>query len=314
MKGIILAGGAGTRLHPCTWVVNKQLLPLYDKPMIYYPLSVLMIAGIREVLIISTPLDLSMFEKLLGDGTRLGMRFKYAVQPQPQGLAQAFIIGKDFLAGDSACLILGDNILYGHGLTEIVRNASQIQRGGLVFAYQVNDPGRYGVVEFDNAGKAISIEEKPIQPKSRYAVPGLYFYGPEVCKEAAKLPKSDRGEYEITGLNQIFLDRGELQVIKMSRGIAWLDTGTYESLLEASSFVQIIQTRQGLCVACLEEIAVNNRWIRIEDVEDIVKTMGQSSYAQYLRSFLKDYTGKHLGPLGQIDILVKNDIKGNVRR
>ena len=294
MKGIILAGGVGTRLHPCTLIVNKQLLPVYDKPMIYYPLSVLMLVGIREVLIISTSLDLSMFQKLLGDGTRLGMRFEYVVQPQPQGLAQAFIIGKDFLAGDSVCLILGDNILYGHGLTEIVRNASQIRRGGLIFAYQVSDSSRYGVVEFDPTGKVISLEEKPIQPKSHYAVPGLYFYGPEVCVEVAKLTKSARGEYEITGLNQIFLDRGELQVVKMGRGIAWLDTGTYESLLEASRFVEIIQTRQGLCVACLEEIAVSNHWIGIEVVEDIVKTMGQSSYAQYLRNFLKDYTGKDL--------------------
>lgn len=297
MKGIILAGGNGTRLHPCTWIVNKQLLPLYDKPMIYYPLSVLMLAGIREVLIISTPLDLPMFKKLLSDGTRLGMNFEYAVQSQPDGLAQAFVIGKDFLAGDAACLILGDNILYGHGLTEIVRNASQIRQGGLIFAYPVNDPSRYGVVEFDNSGKVISIEEKPTQPKSRFAVPGLYFYGPEVCQETAKLTKSARGEFEITALNQIFLDRGELQVIKMSRGIAWLDTGTYQNLLEASSFVQIIQTRQGLSVACLEEIAVNNRWIGIEQVENIIKTMGQSSYAQYLRIFLKDYMVKHLNPL-----------------
>lgn len=286
MKGIILAGGAGTRLHPCTKVVSKQLMPVYDKPMIYYPLSVLMLAGIREVLIISTPHDLPLFRALLDDGARLGMRFEYAEQPRPEGLAQAFTIGHEFLAGEPAGLILGDNILYGHGMTEMLQQAAKTRRGGLIFAYQVKDPERYGVVEFDAQGQAVSLEEKPKQPKSPYAVPGLYFYGPEVCSEARRLKPSARGELEITDLNKAFLKRGELQVLKMGRGVAWLDTGTHQSLLEASSFVQTVQDRQGLMVACLEEIALLAGWIGPAQVRAEAERMGKSPYSAYLRSLL----------------------------
>jgi len=287
MKGIILAGGAGTRLYPCTKVVSKQMMPVYDKPMIYYPLSVLMLAGIREVLVISTPHDLPFFRELLGDGVRLGMRFAYAEQPRPEGLAQAFTIGRDFVAGEPACLILGDNILYGHGMTEMLQEAARTRGGGLIFAYQVKDPERYGVVEFDAAGKAVSLEEKPKQPKSHYAVPGLYFYGPEVCTEAGRLKPSARNELEITDLNRVFLDRGELRVLKMGRGIAWLDTGTHESLMEASSFVQTVQDRQGLMVACLEEIAWTAGWIGPEQVKAEAESMGKSPYSAYLWELLK---------------------------
>ncbi|MCX5796556.1 MAG: glucose-1-phosphate thymidylyltransferase RfbA [Elusimicrobia bacterium] len=286
MKGIILAGGAGTRLYPCTKVVSKQMMPVYDKPMIYYPLSVLMLAGIREALIISTPHDLPFFRELLGDGTRLGMRFAYAEQPRPEGLAQAFLIGKDFLAGEPAGLILGDNILYGHGMTEMLQKAAQTSHGGLIFAYQVKDPERYGVVEFDAHGKAISLAEKPKRPKSHYAVPGLYFYGPEVCAEAAKLKPSPRNELEITDLNTAFLKRGELQVLKMGRGIAWLDTGTHQSLMDAASFVQTVQDRQGLMVACLEEIALMAGWIGLDEVKAEAERMGKSPYSSYLRHLL----------------------------
>lgn len=286
MKGIILAGGAGTRLYPCTKVVSKQMMPVYDKPMIYYPLSVLMLAGIREALLISTPHDLPFFRELLGDGTRLGMRFAYAEQPRPEGLAQAFLIGKDFLAGEPAGLILGDNILYGHGMTEMLQKAAQTSHGGLIFAYQVKDPERYGVVEFDAHGKAISLAEKPKRPKSHYAVPGLYFYGPEVCAEAAKLKPSPRNELEITDLNTAFLKRGELQVLKMGRGIAWLDTGTHQSLMDAASFVQTVQDRQGLMVACLEEIALMAGWIGLDEVKAEAERMGKSPYSSYLRHLL----------------------------
>ncbi len=282
MKGIILAGGAGTRLHPLTKVVSKQLMPVYDKPMIYYPLSVLMLAGIREVLIISTPQDLPRFRELLGDGARLGMRFTYAEQAVPNGLAQAFVIGKDFLAGGPGCLILGDNIFYGAGLTETVRRAAQLNQGGLVFAYWVKDPTAYGVVAFDANGTASSLEEKPKQPKSNYAVPGLYFYGPEVCAEAARLKPSARGEYEITDLNRVFLERGQLQVEVFGRGTAWLDTGTHQSLLEAGNFVEAIENRQGLKVACLEEIAWTNGWIGPDQVKAEAASMGKSAYAAYL--------------------------------
>jgi len=246
-----------------------------------------MLAGIRDVLVISTPFDLPGFERLLGDGSRLGMRLSYAAQPRPDGLAQAFTIGSPFLAGGPGCLILGDNIFYGHGLTEVVKQAAQIRRGGLVFAYYVRAPERYGVVEFDGQGRAISIEEKPKQPKSHYAVPGLYFYGPEVCEEAGRLKPGVRGEYEITDLNRIFLDRGELQVLKLGRGTAWLDTGTHESLLEAGNFVQAIEARQGLKIACLEEIAWNNGWIGPEQVRAEAESMGKSAYAAYLWDLLK---------------------------
>jgi glucose-1-phosphate thymidylyltransferase len=287
MKAIILAGGAGTRLHPLTKVVSKQLMPVYDKPMIYYPLSVVMLAGIREVLIISTPHDLPGFRALLGDGARLGMSFSYAEQPRPDGLAQAFTIGREFLAGGPGCLVLGDNIFYGHGMTETVRRAAQVTKGGVVFAYWVKDPERYGVVEFDAAGTALSIEEKPKQPRSNWAVPGLYFYGPEVCAEAAALKPSARGEYEITDLNRVFLARGELQVEKLGRGTAWLDTGTHQSLLEAGQFVHAIEERQGLKVACLEEIAWHNGWIGRAQVEAEATSMGKSAYAAYLWDLLK---------------------------
>lgn len=289
MKGIILAGGAGTRLHPCTWVVSKQLLPVFDKPMIYYPLSTLMLAGIREVLIISTPHDLPRFQELLGDGARLGMQFSYAEQPVPNGLAQAFVIGREFLGGSPACLILGDNIFFGRGLTEIVRRGARVEHGGLIFAYRVRDPERYGVVEFDAAGNAISIEEKPKQPKSHYAVPGLYFYGPEVCEEAARLRPSARGEYEITDLNRIFLERKELKVELLGRGIAWLDTGTHQSLLDAANFVAAVQARQGLQIACLEEIAWQQGWIGPEEIQKEAERMGRSTYAEYLWQLLQEY-------------------------
>ena len=282
MKAIILAGGAGTRLHPCTKVVSKQLMPVYDKPMIYYPLSTVMLAGMQEVLIISTPHDLPRFRELLGDGQRLGMKLSYAEQAIPNGLAQAFVIGREFLNGESACLILGDNIFYGHGMTEITRQATQVKKGGVVFAYYVSDPERYGVVEFSNNGVAVSLEEKPKQPKSRFAVPGIYFYGPEVCEEAAQLKPSARGEYEITDLNRVFLEKKSLRVEKLGRGIAWLDTGTHQSLLEAGNFVEALETRQGLKIACLEEIAWHNGWIGPAEVKAEAQSMGRSAYADYL--------------------------------
>ena len=288
MKGIILAGGSGTRLHPITLATSKQLLPVYDKPMVYYPLSVLMLAGIREVLVISTPQDLPGFQRLLGDGSRFGMVLEYAEQPKPEGLAQAFTIGRDFIAGQPVCLVLGDNLFYGNGLTGLVRQAAQTQRGGLVFAYQVNNPEQYGVVEFGADGRAVSLEEKPAKPRSHFAVPGLYFYGPEVCAMAAALPRSKRGEFEITDLNRIFLERGELGVRPMGRGIAWLDTGTHETLLEAAEFVHVVQNRQGLMIGCLEEIAWRNSWIDRPRLEASVEIMGRSTYAEYLRRLLRE--------------------------
>ena len=286
MKAIILAGGAGTRLHPLTRVVSKQLMPIYDKPMIYYPLSTLMLAGMREVLIISTPGDLPNFRRLFGSGAALGMTIAYAEQPTPAGLAQAFTIGREFIAGQPCCLILGDNIFYGQGMTGSTRAATALTAGGLIFAYYVRDPERYGVVEFDRQGTAISLEEKPALPKSKFAVPGLYFYGPEVCDEAARLKPSKRGELEITDLNRVFLERGVLRVEKLGRGIAWLDTGTHQSLMEAGSFIQAIEERQGLKVACLEEIAWRNGWIGAPEVEAAATSMGKSGYADYLRDLL----------------------------
>lgn len=287
MKGIILAGGSGSRLHPLTKAVSKQLLPIYDKPMIYYPLSVLMLAGLREVLIISTPYDLPCFQRLFGDGSQLGMRIEYAQQPSPDGLAQAFIIGREFLAGSPACLILGDNLFYGHGLSEMVCDAAELEQGARIFAYPVSDPERYGIVEFDQTtGRALSLEEKPAKPKSNHAIPGLYFYDANVCDYAASLKPSPRGELEITDLNRLYLERKELSVQKMGRGFAWLDTGTHRSLVEATNFIQAIEERQGLKVACLEEIALENGWISGSEVAAAASSMGKSSYGDYLRSLL----------------------------
>jgi len=283
MKGIILAGGSGTRLHPLTLAVSKQLMPVYDKPMIYYPLSVLMMAGINEILIISTPHDLPHFEKLLGDGKNLGCRFEYAVQHVPNGLAQAFVIGKDFIGDDKAALILGDNIFYGAGLGKLLRE-NQNPDGGVVFAYHVSDPERYGVVEFDKDNKAISIEEKPLKPKSNYAVPGLYFYDNDVVEIAANLQPSARGEYEITDVNKVYLERGKLKVGILDRGTAWLDTGTFASLMQAGQFVQVIEERQGLKIGCIEEIAFRMGYINKEQLHELAKPLVKSGYGTYLMS------------------------------
>ena len=287
MRGIILAGGSGTRLHPVTRAISKQLLPVYDKPMIYYPLSVLMLAGIREVLVISTPHDLPLFRNLLGDGRQWGLRLEFAEQPRPEGLAQAFIIGREFLAGGPAALVLGDNLFYGHGLTEAVQRAAALKTGGRIFAYRVKDPQRYGVVEFDTSGRAIGLEEKPSAPRSHFAVPGLYFYGSDVCDLAANLAPSPRGELEITDLNRIYLQRGDLTVEQLGRGIAWFDTGTHRSLLDAATFIAAIQERQGLQVACLEEIAWEQGWIDAAGLASAIEGMGKSSYADYLRDLLR---------------------------
>ena len=287
MKGIILAGGSGTRLYPITKGVSKQLVPIYDKPMIYYPLSVLMLAGIKEVLIITTPQDQPSFINLLGDGSELGMRFEYVVQPSPDGLAQAFILGEEFLAGDDACLVLGDNIFYGHGLTELlaksIKNAKD-ENKATVFGYYVSDPERYGVAEFNDSGDVISIEEKPKEPKSNYAVVGLYFYPNDVVKKAKDVKPSDRGELEITTLNQDYLNENRLKVELMGRGYAWLDTGTHESLLEASSFIQTIENRQSLKVACLEEIAYEMGYISKEKLLELAEPLKKNQYGQYLIS------------------------------
>jgi len=285
MKGIILAGGSGTRLYPLTKGVSKQLMPIYDKPMIYYPLSILMLAGIKEVLIISTPEDLPRFEQLLGDGSDIGMRFEYIVQPSPDGLAQAFILGKDFIGDDDACLILGDNIYYGHGMTDMLTNAvsnAKDKNMATVFGYHVRDPERYGVVDFDAAGKALSIEEKPEVPKSNYAVTGLYFYPNDVVKKACEVVPSARGELEITTLNQMYLSEERLSVELMGRGYAWLDTGTHESLLEASTFIETIERRQGLKVACIEEIAFEKGYINKEELIELAQPLAKNQYGQYL--------------------------------
>lgn len=285
-KGIILAGGSGTRLHPITKGISKQLLPIYDKPMVYYPLSVLMLAGIQEVLVISTPEDIDGFKRLLGDGSQFGMQLSYVIQPRPDGLAQAFILGEEFIGQSNVCLVLGDNIFYGQGFTPMLRQAAERQKGATVFGYQVKDPERFGVVEFDQQQRAISIEEKPEKPKSNFAVTGLYFYDNDVIQIAKQVQPSERGELEITSINQAYLERGDLNVELLGRGFAWLDTGTQGSLLEAAQFVETLEKRQGYKVACLEEIAMNNSWLSKEQVLAIGQTMSKNGYGQYLISLV----------------------------
>ena len=288
MKGIVLAGGAGTRLHPITRGVSKQLLAVYDKPMIYYPLSVLMLAGINEIMIITTPEDQASFQRLLGDGSRFGVKFTYAIQPKPEGLAQAFLIGKEFIGKDHVALVLGDNIFYGANLSTLVRNAASRESGATVFGYLVGDPERFGVVEFDENGKAISIEEKPKKPRSNYAVTGLYFYDNDVVEIAENIKPSPRGELEITSVNNEYLKRGQLHVEKLGRGYAWLDTGTHESMLDAANFIHTIETRQGLQVACLQEIAYTNGWLGAEEILAGIDDMRKTEYGKYLLRVLKE--------------------------
>ena len=292
-KGIILAGGSGTRLYPITMGTSKQLLPIYDKPMIYYPLSVLMLAGINDILIISTPEDLPNFEKLLGDGKEIGVKLSYKIQPSPDGLAQAFILGEEFIGNDDVCLILGDNIYYGQGFSEKLKRASEQQVGATVFGYYVNDPERFGVVEFDNSGKALSIEEKPEKAKSNYAVTGLYFYDNRVVEIAKNIKPSHRGELEITDVNNVYLQQGGLNVELLGRGFAWLDTGTHDSLIEASQFVQTIEHRQGLKVACLEEIAFNNGWITVDELKERGEFFKKTGYGQYLLKLYQEKSTKN---------------------
>ncbi|MGL5229595.1 MAG: glucose-1-phosphate thymidylyltransferase RfbA [Cetobacterium sp.] len=288
MKGIILAGGSGTRLYPVTKAISKQVVPIYDKPLIYYPLSVLMLAGIKDILVISTPRDIGTFEELLGNGSDLGLKIEYAIQEHPNGLAEAFIIGENFIGNDACALVLGDNMFYGHGLTGIVREAAKRETGATIFGYYVNNPKSFGVVEFDENGKAISLEEKPAVPKSNFAIPGLYFYDNTVVEKAKAVKPSHRGELEITTLNEMYLNEGTLNVLSLGRGMAWLDTGTHDGLLEASNFVKTIQSRQGVMVACLEEIAYKNGWIPKEKVKELAKPLLKSHYGEYLTNLIKE--------------------------
>lgn len=288
MKGIILAGGSGTRLYPVTKAISKQITPIYDKPLIYYPLSVLMLAGIKDILVISTPRDIGTFEELLGNGSDLGLKIEYAIQEYPNGLAEAFIIGENFIGNDACALVLGDNMFYGHGLTGIVKEAAKRETGATIFGYYVNDPKSFGVVEFDENGKAISLEEKPEKPKSNFAIPGLYFYDNTVVEKAKAVKPSHRGELEITTLNEMYLNEGTLNVLSLGRGMAWLDTGTHDGLLEASNFVKTIQSRQGVMVACLEEIAYKNEWISAKKVEELAKPLLKSHYGEYLMNLIKE--------------------------